>query len=403
MCVMKSFYCTLGIFIFSLASVCSGQWVKEKNYPGGSTDAVIAFTIGDSIYVGGGSAGSTAFYKFDPSTDTWTPKANLPEPRAFAVSFSIGSNGYMALGQTDPVNTGQASVAKDLWEYDALTNTWSKKANFPGAARDASFAFVIGNKAYVGGGTDTGYRIYSDFYSYDPSIDKWDTLNPLPDYLYFNAAFAIGNYGYIATGVERTNEIASTWQYDPSSDSWNQVSDFPGAVRESAVSFTLNGKGYVGLGQSLYTTVFSDFYAYDPSADQWSAVTDFPASHGRGWAMGVATPSAGFVGLGTYFSGPSLVANNDIWKFDLSAVVAADTSPKDGVVYPNPVTSFVNLSLPNNDGHARITVQNSIGRNCLTIEASPGHRVDLSSLPAGIYNLEIISGDYHSSTRIVKE
>jgi len=399
---MKPFYYLLVISHALLSSVCSAQWVQKAPYPGGYTDAVVSFTIGDTVYIGAGSTGSTAFYKYDPSSDQWTKKANIPK-RAFAVSFSIGSKGYMALGQSDPANIGQASVTNELWEYDSKTDQWTKKTNFPGNARDAAFVFVIGNKAYVGGGTDAANNVYRDFYSYDPSVDKWDTLHFLPDYLYFNAPFVIGNFGYLATGVASSNETSSLWQYDPSSDSWNPMSDFPGAPRESAESFALNGKGYVGMGHTQYTTVFSDFYSYDPAADQWTSIAPFPAAHGRAWAAAVATSTSAFVGLGSYFSGNSIIANNDFWKFSSSSSVSSSLVAHELAVYPNPGIDFVTLDIPKIEGAAAITVRNSIGAICLTAQINSDRKLDLTSLPAGIYNLEISSGNFRATKQVVKE
>jgi N-acetylneuraminic acid mutarotase len=398
---MKPFYYLLVISHALLSSVCSAQWVQKAPYPGGYTDAVVSFTIGDTVYIGAGSTGSTAFYKYDPSSDQWTKKANIPK-RAFAVSFSIGSKGYMALGQSDPANIGQASVTNELWEYDSKTDQWTKKTNFPGNARDAAFVFVIGNKAYVGGGTDAANNVYRDFYSYDPSVDKWDTLHFLPDYLYFNAPFVIGNFGYLATGVASSNETSSLWQYDPSSDSWNPMSDFPGAPRESAESFALNGKGYVGMGHTQYTTVFSDFYSYDPAADQWTSIAPFPAAHGRAWAAAVATSTSAFVGLGTYFSGGNLVANNDLWEFSFSEDVARPNAENSGIAYPNPTRDFVSLALPVSSHPVTVTIYNALGEKVKS-EQIHGNQCDLTSLTSGVYTLEIAVGGYHARERIVKE
>jgi N-acetylneuraminic acid mutarotase len=401
---MKTIRYIFGFLFFFYSSIASAQWTQESAYPNGITDAVVAFSLGDTIYVGGGSAGSTSFYKFDPSSGMWTQKGNIGK-RAFGVSFVIGSKGYTALGQSDPQGFIQASVSNDLLEYDPSTDNWTKKANFPGAPRDAAFAFVIGNKAYVGGGVDSGNNVYDDFYSYDPSLDKWDTLGPLPDYLYFNSAFVIGNYGYVATGVVAIlGEVSSLWKYDPSNDSWETMSDFPGSPRESAVGFALNGKGYVGLGQSDYTSVFSDFYSYDPSSDQWTSLTPpFPGKHGEGWASAVTTATQAFVGIGTYFLGQQLLGNNDFWTFAPAAAgIAAIPVATDQLVYPNPTSDFVTLSLPPKAVPAHVIVQNSIGATCFTGQTGPDGRLDLSSVPPGIYDIEITSDDYHSNVRVVK-
>ena len=398
---MKSIRYIFGILFFFYSSIGSAQWTLDSSYPDATTDAVVAFSLGDTIYIGGGSAGSTSFYKFDPSSGSWTQKGVITR-RAFGVSFAIGGNGYVGLGQSNPQGFAQTSVTNDLWEYDPGTDNWTKKANFPGSARDAAFAFVIGDKAYVGGGVDSNYFPCNDFYSYDPSVDKWDTLQAIPDYLYFNSTFVIGSNGYVATGVEDSLEVSSLWQYDPSTDTWNQKSDFPGSPRESAVGFTLNGMGYVGLGQSDYSTVFSDFYSYDPSSDQWTSATSFPGKHGEGWAMGVSTATKAFIGIGTFFADQQLLGYNDFWTFAPSAGVAVAPVATERTVYPNPTSDFVTLPLPKNAASAHVIVHNSIGATCFTAQSDPDGRLDLSSLPPGIYDIEITSDNYRSNVQVVK-
>jgi N-acetylneuraminic acid mutarotase len=401
---MKNKRYLLGILFCFSSSVCLAQWTQETPYPGQTTDAVVAFAIGDTIYIGGGSSGATSFYKFDPSTEVWTQKGSIT-PCAFEVSFAIGSNGYMGLGQTDPQGTAQLSITNALWEYDPATDHWTKRANFPGGPRDAAFAFVIGGKAYVGGGLDTNDYAYDDFYSYDPSTDSWDTLGRLPDYIYFNSTFVLGNYGYVATGViANIGEVSSVWKYDPSNDSWETMSDFPGSPRESAIGFALEGQGYIGLGQSDYTSVFSDFYSYDSSGDQWTLVSPpFPGKHGEGWACAVSTTNSAFLGIGTYFVGQELLGNNDFWLFAPStAAVATAPTVSAPNVYPNPTLGNITLSLPQNVTSYRVMVQNSIGATCLTAQAGADSHLDLSSLPAGIYNVEITSDDYRSNVRVAK-
>ena len=196
--------------------------------------------------------------------------------------------------------------------------------------------------------------------------------------------------------------LSWVWRYNPSSDSWTQMSDFPGVPRQGAVGFVLNGKGYVGLGEAQSDTVFSDFYCYDPTADQWSYVTSFPSAHGRANANGVATSSEAFIGLGAYYSGQSLFGDNDMWSFSLTDGVTTATPVSNQNAYPNPTSGFVTLSLPENISSARISVQNSIGVTCITTQVSSDGRLDLSSLPSGIYNIDITSGGYHSTQRMVK-
>src|SRR6185312_14023072 len=107
----------------------------------------------------------------------------------------IGSKGYIGFGQ----DGSQSNVKKDLWEYDPTANTWTKKADCPGVARDGSSVFVLNGKAYLCGGDDAQDNLLSDFYSFDPTTNTWTQLDDLPNAVIFPATFSIGQYGYLAT------------------------------------------------------------------------------------------------------------------------------------------------------------------------------------------------------------
>lgn len=362
---MKSIRYLFGIILFLFSSQGTAQWMQEASYPAGVTNAAVGFSIGDSVYFGSGASGSTAFYKLDPSSGKWTRKSSLPLPSAAGVCFTIGSKGYVAFGESNPTGTDPlGSVTSDLWEYDPSLDQWTQKKSLPGTPRLGAFAFVIGNIAYVGGGGDSDGLFHDDFYSYDPTTDTWTTLQELPEYFCFWATFAIGDYGYIATGAVSDGELSWVWRYNPSTDSWTQMSDFPGAPRQAAVGFVLNGKAYVGLGEAQSNTVFSDFYTYDTTADRWTFVTSFPATHGRANANAVATSSAAFIGLGAYFSGQSLFGNSDIWSFSPTDGVATPTpvSNREIQSYPNPFSQSTQITFTSQGaGHAEVSIVNTLG------------------------------------------
>src|SRR6202041_972812 len=73
---------------------------------------------------------------------TWTSRDTLPSDSAASQGipgFFIGNYGYTGLGSY----TGASISFDDLWRFDASTNSWTKKAPFPGRARVAPACFVI--------------------------------------------------------------------------------------------------------------------------------------------------------------------------------------------------------------------------------------------------------------------
>jgi N-acetylneuraminic acid mutarotase len=132
-------------------------------------------------------------------------------------------------------------------------------------------------------------------------------------------SFSIGDYGYIATGVDTAEvTLKDLWQYNPSTDSWAQKADLPGSARRDAVAFSADGKGYVGTGinadESLGALKLKDFWAYDPTLNTWSQVADYPGVGGLGlyFATAFELDSKGYVCGGKV--GPNSYTNQ-LWEY----------------------------------------------------------------------------------------
>jgi N-acetylneuraminic acid mutarotase len=132
-------------------------------------------------------------------------------------------------------------------------------------------------------------------------------------------AFSIGDFGYVATGVDTAEVVhKDLWQYNPQEDSWTQLADLPGSARRDAVSFCLNGFGYVGLGIDNQTSIMgnkkSDFWKYNPSLNQWDSIAPFPGGAGNGIysATAFTADNKGFVCGGKI--GPGIYSKQ-LWEY----------------------------------------------------------------------------------------
>ncbi|MCU0352075.1 MAG: hypothetical protein MUF43_14805, partial [Flavobacterium sp.] len=60
------------------------------------------------------SSGNKDFYEYDPMTNAWTKKADVGTVmRSTGVGFSVGNKGYIGMGFE-----GYDTRKKDLWEFD---------------------------------------------------------------------------------------------------------------------------------------------------------------------------------------------------------------------------------------------------------------------------------------------
>lgn len=253
-------------------------WTQKADFGGVSREGGVGFSIGDKGYLGTGENGDewpftfNDFWEYDPLTNTWTRKADLPggsRGRYTAVAFTIGSKGYVGLGSYfgiyDPF------CWDDFWEYDPVANAWTKKADFGGGARASAMAFAVDNKGYAGTGSffeevngQTFYTRYKDFWQYDPVLNVWTRKADFPVGERFSASgFSVLDKGYLSLGFDVVSGTTKKdlWEYDPLTNNWLQKTDFPGNPTSRPVAFTITDKAYMGVGNN-----FKDFWQYTPAA-----------------------------------------------------------------------------------------------------------------------------------------
>lgn len=256
-------------------------------------------------------------------TDCWLPRKNFDGGlREMPVSFNIGNKGYVGTG-TD------GTAKKDFWEFDPATNAWTQKADFINTPRYAASGFSIGNKGYLGLGRNEAGNLYHDFYQYDVDSNKWTSKANFPGAFRYGAtAFSIAGNGYIGLGTtgNSIDFFKDFYKYNPSNNTWTAITVFPGTKRYAATGFSIGTKGYVGTGHDA-STYFNDFYEYNPTIDTWTAKTSF-AGVGRYFAVGFSIGAKGYIGTGSNGNGEyygdlyEYNPQSDVWakKADLPAI-----------------------------------------------------------------------------------
>jgi hypothetical protein len=256
-------------------------WTRKTDYPGNSSSVAVSFSIGTKGYIGFGNdiidGLTNEFWEYDPSTNSWTQKASLPKSRAMAVGFSIDNKGYIGTGYKDSYSDYNypGLTYQDFWEWDQGTNTWTQKASFGGMARFGATGFSIGNKGYIGIGSDGGNNALNDFWEWDQAKNVWTKKADFPGISRLRAiGFSIGNKGYIGTGGGDGNTLFKDfWEWDQATNVWTQKADFAGNARSSAVGFSIGDKGYIGTGNDFGTNYKKDFWEWNQTTNVWTQKT----------------------------------------------------------------------------------------------------------------------------------
>jgi N-acetylneuraminic acid mutarotase len=377
----------------------SAQWsLPVTKIPCGQTDGCINFVIGDTAYIGGGTT-SQSLYKYHASSNKWITTGDLGgnDKRPFGFSFAVNGKGYIMGGIDD-----------ELWMYDPATGQWTQKASFGGGTRNAGFCFVLGNNVYVGGGDDGNGGFWNDFWKYDAASNQWIFLSTLPmGPIEFPACFVANGKAYVTTWLATDGtsvfEQNTLWEYDPAgSGKWTQKASFPGTARQCATAFALGNYGFVGGGQSGYTTVYKDMWRYDVTNDKWAQAEDFPMST-TAWSTAFVVKGTAYLGTGVSFASAGLIGTDNFYKYN-STLGVQELSQQIGSasVYPNPSADNVTIHFHDNKP-AHISLYDITGRLVKDMGTTTARNFDVSMLDKGMYIIELNDGITKNTTKFIKQ
>jgi len=269
----------LGLASVSLAA--EGTWATKADMPTGRWELSTCVVDGKIYAIGGAGPVYQALRtveEYDPATDTWTTKSEMPTARQ-GLSTSVVNGKIYAIGGGAGSSSSYTSVKtfSTVEEYDPATDTWTTKSEMP-SERGFHSANVVDGRIYVIGGShasgpDRNHVLTLEVY--DPATDSWTQKGDIParrgagfSSLVDGKIYVFGGYG----GSRRVDE------YDPATDNWTQKSEMPTA-RHALSTSVVDGKiyvigGYVP-GVSGYPGV-ATVEVYDPATDTWTTASDMP-------------------------------------------------------------------------------------------------------------------------------
>jgi len=263
----------LGLASVSLAA--EGIWARRADIPTGRWELSTCVVDGKIYAIGGGSVYQPlrTVEEYDPATDTWTTKSEMPTARQ-GLSTSVVNGRIYAIGGGELSLYPTITTFSTVEEYDPATDTWTKKSEMP-TARGWHSANVLDGNIYVIGGSSAapyGGTAILAVEVYEPATDSWTQKGDIParrgagfTSVVDGKIYAFGGYG----GLGKVHE------YDPVTDTWTQKADMP--TRRCGLSTSvLDGKIYaIGghPGSSPYSAL-ATVEVYDPSTDTWKTAPD---------------------------------------------------------------------------------------------------------------------------------
>jgi N-acetylneuraminic acid mutarotase len=396
---MKQLFLTF-LIVITLNNYSNAQyaWTQKSDFAGAKRYAGISFDINGRGYFGTGADFSIStstiysdFWQYNPQTDTWSSLTSYPGVPVFgATGFSIQQSGYVGLGWASMTGAPK----DDFYIFNPATNGWTATTPFPGGARYTAIGVNSINKGYVGFGFSPWYN---DMYQFDAATQTWVQTPSCPGPARQSSeGFALDHLVYVGGGsTNQSTTQKDFWEYNTNSQTWTQVADYPHPVY-SAVSFILNGDGFVGCGRTA-STHFNDFYSYNYSTNIWSTIPSLPST-AREHASGFSIGNKAYVMCGR---GPNNVYLKDVWELGLSTGID-DLSALEAELklYGNGSNQLVIDFNPINNYHYRLRIFDITGKliQQLALQGEMQESITIQTHQPIIYHLdrpgnkEVLSG-----------
>jgi N-acetylneuraminic acid mutarotase len=143
--------------------------------------------------------------------------------------------------------------------------------------------------------------------------NTWTSKQSMTLGLGYSASFTIGNYGYVVAGFSNVDISNSTWQFDVVNNLWTQKADAGTTLRYSPVGFSVNGKGYIGMGLDMNDNTLDDLLQFDPSLNSWTQKANIPV--GRFLASVMVIGNRVFIACGST-DNFNFTVLNDLWEYN---------------------------------------------------------------------------------------
>lgn len=281
-----------------------------------------SFVIRDTAYLIFGRNGNSyrTIYQYTSGDSIVRYKSKFPgKARINSIAETVNGLAYTGLGYDPSRGWNLDGYLKDFWRYNPITNQWDSLTAFPGNATNNCVSFVFDNEIYVMHGFESHLIASSGFsaacWKYTPTSNNWTQLNDFPGYRRASAvAVTDGKRVFMGTGYATWNEM-DWWEYFPDTDTWKKRKTMPDKGRCNATAFSVDGRFFVSGGRYFagnYTGghVKEDLMEYDADNDKWYYRGSIPGA--RENAISFVLKDKAYIGFGENLSG---TIYTDLWSF----------------------------------------------------------------------------------------
>ena len=252
----------------------AGKWERKVDMPTPRFSLSTAgVELNGKIYAIGGWNGQvlSTVEEYDPVNNTWREKADMPTPRCALATVVVNGKIYAIGGSADTPGKLNMPLAT-IEEYDPVTDKWTKKADMP-TSRNSFSASVVDGKIYVIGGYNGG-RL-SSMEEYDPVTDKWSQKAPINVPRNFLSTSVVNGKIYAMGGIAGGLVVLSTVEeYDPVTDTWTKRTDMPTPRSAFGISAVKEKIYVIGGAINAAFQMSKTVEEYDTVTDSWTKRND---------------------------------------------------------------------------------------------------------------------------------
>jgi N-acetylneuraminic acid mutarotase len=405
---LRAILVALAAFVIASSSLMA-QWSDLPNLPSPRTWTQQA-VVGTKLYVFGGfngnvTSGDAWVLDIDNVEAGWTAISAMPETRAMGYATTVNNKIYIVGGVG---NDATRAARGTVLEYDPTADTYTPRATMDVPTWASGYA-TAGTKIYsMGGSTPLGasFTPVTNTQIYDVVANSWTNGPALPGFYFQGNAAAIGNDVYYFGGLDKqgtSNYIyANVLKLAGGTGNWQIMSGRMGTPVYNGASGVLDGKIYVaggsdGSADSRLTQV------YDPVANVWSTTYPLPkGASATNWmpAMGESLFLAGSTAndeMKLTVGAPRAVASISPASVNIAAKVGGTSSR---------ILSIANIGVLALTGNITVTGAPwlSVSPTNINIAAAGSDEfqltADASSLAAGKYtgSLSVTTNDTENPT-----
>ena len=163
-----------------------------------------AVSLGDFIYLVGGTGGTTALLRFDPAENSWSVLPGPSQPREHVAAVAFDSELWVIGGRW-----GGTGALATVEIFDPASGAWRDGPEM-NEARSGFGAAAVGDRIIVAGGEILGARPWTALASaevYDAVSGAWTMLPELPAGIHGMPVVGYEGTAFVLGGSDRAGGI----------------------------------------------------------------------------------------------------------------------------------------------------------------------------------------------------